>query len=66
MKINNKKKIVIFTGNRAEYGLLSPIIRELNLSNKFKTTLLVSGSHLEKDYGLTLNEIRSDGYNYEN
>ena len=26
---------------------------------------MVSGSHLEKDYGLTINEIESDGYDYE-
>lgn len=38
------KTIEIFTGNRAEFGILSPLIEEL--SNFYNINLLISGSHL--------------------
>ena len=32
--MKKKLKVSIFTGNRAEYGLLSPIIKKISQSNK--------------------------------
>ncbi len=57
-----KKKILVFTGNRAEYGLQSPIVRELNKSKKMKCELVVSGSHLEKKFGDTFLQIKKDKF----
>lgn len=57
-----KKTIAIFTGNRAEYGLLYPILREIKKSKKFIIKLLVSGAHLDKNFGTTLKEIKKDGF----
>ena len=51
-------KICIFSGNRAEYGLLSPIIKNLNESKKIKVFFIVSGSHVDKKFGETINEIK--------
>lgn len=56
------RKVLIFTGNRAEYGLLYPLILELNKSSEIDCSLLVSGAHMEKDYGSTLSEIINDGF----
>ena len=53
-------RLCIFSGNRAEYGLLSPIIKNLNKSKKIKVFFIVSGSHLEKKFGETINEIKKD------
>ncbi|MDB4231362.1 UDP-N-acetylglucosamine 2-epimerase [Candidatus Pelagibacter sp.] len=53
-------KICIFSGNRAEYGLLSPIIKNLNKSKKIKVFFIVSGSHVDKKFGETINEIKKD------
>jgi UDP-hydrolysing UDP-N-acetyl-D-glucosamine 2-epimerase len=53
-------KICIFSGNRAEYGLLSPIIKNLNESKKIKVFFIVSGSHVDKKFGETINEIKKD------
>ena len=47
-------KICIFSGSRSEYGLLKKIILDLQNDRFFKTDFIVSGSHLEKDYGLTI------------
>lgn len=57
-----KKKIVVFTGNRAEYGLQKPIIQALKESKKFNYILIVSGSHLNKKYGNTVSEIKKDKF----
>jgi len=53
-------RLCIFSGNRAEYGLLSPIIKNLNKSKKIKVFFIVSGSHVEKKFGETINEIKKD------
>lgn len=57
------KKIAIVTATRAEYGLLSPIIRELRKleSDLFKAELIVTGTHLSAAFGMTVEEIEKDG-----
>lgn len=57
-----KKRICVFTGSRAEYGLLRPLIAELKKDKAFETKLLVSGTHTEREYGLTQEEIIKDGF----
>lgn len=53
------KKIAVVTATRAEYGLLSPVIKELRKqeATDFKVDLIVTGTHLSEKYGMTLNEI---------
>ena len=53
----SKRKIVVFTGNRAEYGLLNPVIKALSEESIFETELIVSGAHLSGDFGSTAQEI---------
>lgn len=55
-----KKTIYIVTGSRADYGLLKNLITEINKSNKFELTLIVTGQHLSKKYGNTYKEIKND------
>lgn len=57
-----KRKIAIFTGNRAEYGLQYPIIRAIARHPKLAYYLLVSGAHLQEDFGYTVKEIEEDGF----
>lgn len=57
-----KKKVVIFTGNRAEYGLQYPIIKAISEHPKLEYFLLVSGAHLQEDFGNTKQEIEKDGF----
>lgn len=56
------KKIAVITSTRAEYGLLSPVIKELrkNESSELKVDLIVTGTHLCEDYGYTVKEIQED------
>ena len=56
------KRIAVVTTTRAEYGLLNPVIKELRKyeSDEFNVALIVSGTHLSDDFGLTVNEIIAD------
>lgn len=60
MKIKN---ICIVSGSRAEYGLLKPLIKKVKKENQFNLQLVVTGMHLSKKYGYTINEIFEDNFN---
>ena len=51
-------KICFITGSRAEFDLLKILYLELEKDNFFKTKLLVTGAHLSKYFGKTLNYIK--------
>ena len=56
------KKILVTTGTRAEYGILRPLLKEIQKSKKLKLILIVTGSHLSKKHGYTINEIKKDDF----
>ena len=58
----NVRKIAVFTGNRAEYGLQYPILRAIAADTRLEYDLLVGGAHLQQDFGKTLAEIENDGF----
>lgn len=57
-----KRKVCIFTGTRAEYGLLKPLMDEIRRDNCLELQLVVSGMHLSAEFGLTFMEIEKDGF----
>jgi GDP/UDP-N,N'-diacetylbacillosamine 2-epimerase (hydrolysing) len=57
-----KRKILVTTGTRAEYGILRPILNQIIKSRKLQLILVVTGTHLSKKYGYTINEIKKDGF----
>jgi UDP-hydrolysing UDP-N-acetyl-D-glucosamine 2-epimerase len=61
-KRTDARRIVVFTGNRAEYGLQFPILRVLRDDPRIEPLLVVGASHLEDDYGRTEGEIAKDGF----
>ena len=44
-------KLGIVTSNRADYSILRPLIKKLKKIKKFKTQLIVTGSHFSKKHG---------------
>ena len=63
MCTNNKKiKICVFTGGRAEYGLLKPLLEEIRNDSELELQLLVTGMHLSTEFGLTSHVIEDDGF----
>jgi UDP-hydrolysing UDP-N-acetyl-D-glucosamine 2-epimerase len=61
----NKRIICVFTGNRAEYGLQYPVLRAIDRHPDLDYRLLVSGAHLDPNFGSTLNEIQDDGFHID-
>lgn len=57
-----KRKIVVTTGTRAEYGILRPILKLIQKSKKLELYLVVTGSHLSKKHGETVKQIEKDGF----
>ena len=54
------RKVLVFTGSRAEYGLLKPLMLGIQDHPGLELLTLVSGSHLSSDFGSTWQEVESD------
>lgn len=57
-----KRKICVVTGTRAEYGLLSNLMKAIQQSPDFELQLIVTGMHLSSEFGLTYRQIEADGF----
>lgn len=57
-----RRKIAVVTGARADYGYLRPLINEIKKRPKLELLLYVTGMHLVKEYGNTIQEIKRDGF----
>ena len=63
MANNDKQRsIAIFTGSRAEYGLMRHLITAIEEDATLKLQLIVSGTHLSESHGMTIQEIEAHGF----
>ena len=53
----SKKTILFLTSTRADFSKLKSLILTLQKNKKFKVNIFVTGMHLLKSYGFTVNEI---------
>ena len=58
----NKKKIIVFTGSRADYGILKPLLELLKADKLIHLSVIASGSHFSQEHGLTYKFIEKDGF----
>lgn len=56
------KRIAIVTATRAEYGLLTPLIRKIRDDEELDLDLIVTGAHLSDKQGHTIDDIIRDGF----
>lgn len=54
-------KLAVITSTRAEYGLLSPLIKQMNRYNDIDVRVVATGMHLSSSFGNTIDEIEQDG-----
>lgn len=54
-------KIGVVTTTRAEYGLLKSLVRNIECDPETELNLIVTGTHLMKEYGDTVKFIEEDG-----
>lgn len=57
-----KRKIAVFTGTRAEYGLLYWLMKDIQASEKLELQVIVSGMHFSSEFGETWKLIEQDGF----
>ena len=56
------RKIAVFTGTRAEYGLLYWLLKDIQINPSLELQLLVSAMHLSPEFGMTYQQIEADGF----
>lgn len=56
------RKICVYTSTRAEYGLLRRVIQGISDNETLQLQILASGMHLSPEFGMTIQEIRDDGF----
>jgi UDP-N-acetylglucosamine 2-epimerase (hydrolysing) len=57
-----KKRIFFITATRADFGKLKPLMRAVDVSPDLECAVFVSGMHLLKRYGMTIEEVRKESF----
>ena len=57
-----KYKLAFFTSTRSDMTILEPLLKEIKKSKDFEYLLFVHGTHLEKKYGNTINDIQKHNF----
>ena len=60
--IMKTKKIAVVTGSRADYGIIFTLLKLLQNDKDFELQLIVTGMHLLKKFGNTIDQIKNDGF----
>jgi UDP-N-acetylglucosamine 2-epimerase (non-hydrolysing)/GDP/UDP-N,N'-diacetylbacillosamine 2-epimerase (hydrolysing) len=56
------RKICVITGSRAEYGLLSRLMKAIQEDAELELQIIATNMHLSPEFGLTYREIEADGF----
>lgn len=56
------RKICFVTGSRAEYGLLSGLMKAVKNDPELQLYIVVTNMHLSPEFGLTYREIEQNGF----
>lgn len=56
------RKVCVVTGSRAEYGLLSRLMRLIREDAALELQVIATNMHLSPEFGLTYREIERDGF----
>lgn len=59
------RKICIFTGTRAEYGIMSRLLRMIADDPELQLQVIATNMHLSPEFGLTYKEIEADGFHID-
>lgn len=54
------RHICVITGSRAEFGILTTLLKKIQNSNNFRLDIIATGSHLSPEFGYTINEIKQN------
>ncbi len=62
MNEEKKRHIAIVSSTRADWGLLSPVAKALQQREDVEVSVIATNMHLDASRGMTINEIRADGF----
>ena len=58
----NTRTIAVVSGSRADYGIVQPILRQIDDDPDLALQLIVTGMHLSHEFGHTVDAIEQDGF----
>lgn len=64
MEYDRMRKILYISGTRADYGLMKYTLDKIQSHPELELEIIVTGMHLMEEFGITLNEIKNDGFKY--
>lgn len=56
------RKVCVITGTRAEYGILSSLMKLIQQDENLLLQIVATNMHLSPEFGLTYREIENDGF----
>ena len=56
-------KIGVLTSSRADFGIYYPLLTKFRNDKSFEIEIIAFGTHLKKEYGYTIYEIKNLGFN---
>lgn len=59
------RKICFVTGTRADYGIMTRLMKEVDVSPQAQLQIIATNMHLAPEYGMTVNEIVADGFSVD-
>ena len=59
------KNIIYISGTRADYSLMTNTLKKIHEDSNLNLTVIVTGMHLMKEFGYTIEEIKKDNLNVE-
>ena len=60
-----KRNIAVFTGTRADYGLLHWLMKDIQADSDLSLQVIVGAMHLSPEFGETWQEIAADGFSID-
>lgn len=57
--------VCVLTTTRADYGILRPLLVAISKDRELDLRLAVTGSHLAESFGMTVQEIETDGFSID-
>jgi len=59
------RKICVFTGTRADYGIMSRLMRMIENDPDLQLQIIATNMHLSPEFGLTYRELEADGFHID-
>lgn len=63
--MTQKRKICFVTGTRADYGIMSRLMRAVADDSRAELQIIATNMHLSPEFGLTWREIEADGFSID-